>query len=182
MLHFGEFTISYKKLQNKHINYFLKGCPANGSSNPHLKDGPLGFNEPFTTFNALHNEMQTMITMMAQGKALTIPIVLIAVKLSFPPATSKAEAVAPSINAQKTRCAEGGSGMPFAERQSITKDPESEEVTKYKMMENSENADRNSPIPVYDRTTSNHICSIGWQESLLNDRSLVTLPKSSPKI
>ena len=88
------------------------------------------FIDPFATFNALHKAMQTIITIKAYGKALTIPIVLIAVKLSFPPATSKAEAVAPSINAQKTRCTGGGSGIPFAERQSITRDPESEEVTK----------------------------------------------------
>ena len=82
------------------------------------------------------------------GSALTMPIVWMAVKLSFPPATSNAVAVAPSVKAQNTRCTAGGSGIPFAERQSITSDPESDEVTKYNMIASKENTDKKFPIPV----------------------------------
>ena len=75
-------------------------------------------------------------------------MVCIAVKLFFPPATSNAVAVAPSVKAQNTLWTAGGSGTPFAERQSITRDPESDEVTKYKMMATKENTERKYPIPV----------------------------------
>ena len=47
------------------LAYFLKGCPASGSINPHSKEGPFGSSEPLTTFNALHNAMQTIITINA---------------------------------------------------------------------------------------------------------------------
>ena len=53
---------------------------------------------------------------------------------SFPPATSRAQAAAPSVSAQKTRCMIGGSGLPLAVMQSMTKEPESEEVMKYRTM------------------------------------------------
>ena len=52
-------------------------------------------------------------------------------------------AVAPSMRAQKTRCILGGSGSPLEARQSITREPESEEVTKYKIMANREKIERN---------------------------------------
>ena len=53
-----------------------------------------------------------------------------AVNPSLPPAVSKAVAVAPSVNAQKILCRMGGSGCPLAERQSITRDPLSDDVVK----------------------------------------------------
>ena len=53
-----------------------------------------------------------------------------AVKPSFPPAVSRAVAVAPSVKAQNILCSIGGSGWPLAERQSMTREPLSEDVVK----------------------------------------------------
>ena len=61
--------------------------------------------------------------------------------------TSRAVAVAPSIRAQKTRWILGGSGSPLELRQSMTREPESDDVTKYRMMANRENMERNWPMP-----------------------------------
>ena len=119
------------KIIQKYLDtYVLNGCPAIGSIKPILKAVPLGSIVPVATFKAFHNEKSVIRIIKEYGKALTIPMVRIAIKLFFPPATSRAVAVVPSINAQNTLCAGGGSGMPLAERQSITKDPESEDVTK----------------------------------------------------
>ena len=65
-----------------------------------------------------------------------IPAVCKAVSPPFPPAAKRALAVAPSIIAQKTLWIFGGSGSPLDVKQSITNEPESDEVTKYKTMAN----------------------------------------------
>ena len=117
-------------IQKYFDTHVLNGCPAIGSIKPVLKVGPLGSIVPVATFNAFHNEKSVMRIINEYGKALTIPMVRIAIKLFFPPATRRAVAVVPSIRAQNTLCTGGGSGMPLAERQSITKDPESDDVTK----------------------------------------------------
>ncbi len=65
--------------------------------------------------------------------------------LDIIPATSSAVAVAPSVTAQNIRWRMGGSGWPLAERQSITRDPLSEEVTKYRTMPARETTDINVP-------------------------------------
>ena len=57
-------------------------------------------------------------------------------KASGPPATNSAVAVAPSISAQKTLWILGGSGSPLDVKESITSEPESDEVTKYKTIAN----------------------------------------------
>ena len=71
-----------------------------------------------------------------------------AVKALDPPATRSPVAQAPSVTAQKILCMTGGSGWPFALRQSITKDPLSDDVTKYKTKLMIEITDRNVPAGV----------------------------------
>ena len=117
-------------IQRYFDTHVLNGCPAIGSIKPILKVGPFGSIVSVATFNAFHNEKSVMRIIKEYGKALTIPMVRIAIRLFSPPATSRAVAVVPSINAQNTLCTGGGSGMPLAERQSITRDPESDDVTK----------------------------------------------------
>ncbi len=59
------------------------------------------------------------------------PVVIAAVcSATSPPATSSAAATQPSMTAQNTRCAFGGSGLPPAVMMSMTSEPESAEVTK----------------------------------------------------
>ena len=50
--------------------------------------------------------------------------------LEVPPETRRAVAVTPWIRAQPSRWTRGGSGSPLEERQSMTREPESLEVTK----------------------------------------------------
>ena len=104
-----------------------------------------------------------------------------AINPSFPPATKSAVAVAPSINAQNTLWMAGGSGSPLDDKQSMTSDPESEEVTKYNTIAKRLKPERKGPICPNDLMTSNHICSIGWQDSFVIERSLVAVPKSFPR-
>jgi len=49
---------------------------------------------------------------------------------AFLPEYSNAAAVAPYVNDQKILCGMGGSGCPFAESISVTKEPESDDVIK----------------------------------------------------
>src|SRR5690554_7658126 len=64
---------------------------------------------------------------MANGKALTMVMVCSAFN---PPAINNTEAITPSSDAQKTRCHTGVLRAPPAAKESITKAPESAEVTK----------------------------------------------------
>jgi hypothetical protein len=56
----------------------------------------------------------------------------------LPPVYSSAIARAPIVAHQKTRCRTGGRGLPFEVRQSVISDPESAEVTRYRIMDNSD--------------------------------------------
>ena len=64
---------------------------------------------------------------MANGKALKMVAVCSAPN---PPANNKAAATTPSVDAQNTRCHTGVSGTPPEANESMTSDPESDEVTK----------------------------------------------------
>ena len=83
---------------------------------------------------------------MVYGKPAAMETVLRAVKALSPPATSKAVAAAPSVRAQKILCRIGGSGWPLDERQSMTKDPLSDDVTKYKTIPANDITDRKPPV------------------------------------
>ena len=88
-----------------------------------------------------------------------------ATRPSRPPAFSRAVAVAPSVRAQKIRCMTGGSGSGWiADRQSITREPLSELVTKYITILVSEITDRNVPRSPYCSITSNHISVVCRQD------------------
>ena len=50
--------------------------------------------------------------------------------------------------------------IPFDDKQSITNDPESEDVTKYRTIPKSEKTDKKRPTSPYDLIMSNHICSV----------------------
>src|SRR5690606_5346789 len=67
----------------------------------------------------------------ANGKALTIAAVCNALK---PPAISNTAATAPSVTTQNVRCHHGVSLRPPAASESITNEPESDEVTKKVMI------------------------------------------------
>lgn len=65
--------------------------------------------------------------MMVNGKPVDTAMVCSAVK---PPPNNKAIAIAPSMIAQNTRCGLGASTLPPAVIESMTNEPESDEVTK----------------------------------------------------
>ena len=69
----------------------------------------------------------------ANGKALVIAAVCRALR---PPAKSRTAATIPSVDAQKTRCQTGVSSMPPDDNESITSEPESDDVTKKVMINN----------------------------------------------
>src|SRR5690554_1449562 len=69
----------------------------------------------------------------ANGKALTILAVCSAPK---PPANSKAAATTPWVDAQNTRCQTGVLATPPDASESITIEPESDEVTKKVIIKN----------------------------------------------
>ena len=81
--------------------------------------------------NARHIPSAASIMMMANGSALAIVIVC---KALSPPARSNAPATTPSVDAQNTRCQTGVRAAPPAASESITSEPESEEVTKNVMI------------------------------------------------
>ncbi len=69
--------------------------------------------------------MNTMMTV--NGSAVVMAAVCNAVR---PPSTSRSAATTPSVTAQNTRLAPGGSGLPSVDRMSMTREPESDEVMK----------------------------------------------------
>ncbi len=83
--------------------------------------------------SARHMPAADIKIIIANGKALVIAAVC---RASRPPATSRTEATMPSVLAQKTRCQIGVSIMPPEDNESITNEPESDDVTKKVMMSN----------------------------------------------
>ncbi len=65
-----------------------------------------------------------------KGKAVAIEPVCSALKASAPPTYNKAMATKPSANVQNTLCFVGESTLPPAVIPSITRNPESDDVTK----------------------------------------------------
>ncbi len=63
----------------------------------------------------------------AKGKPAVMATVC---KATRPPPAKRTAATTPSVRAQNTRCATGGSRFPPAVMMSITNEPESEDVTK----------------------------------------------------
>ena len=51
----------------------------------------------------------------------------------------------------------GGSGSPLADKQSITKDPESDEDTKYRIIPIIDITDKKFPMSPYEFIRSNHM-------------------------
>ncbi len=72
-----------------------------------------------------------IIMMIAKGSALAMVIVCSALR---PPARSRADATTPSMLAQNTRCQTGVCSAPPAASESMTREPESDEVTKKVMI------------------------------------------------
>src|SRR5690554_7111233 len=81
--------------------------------------------------SARHMPKAAMSMITANGKALAMLMVCSA---DSPPATSSAEATAPCSVAQNTRCHTGVFAAPPEASESMTSEPESEEVTKKVMI------------------------------------------------
>src|SRR5690554_3896241 len=77
--------------------------------------------------SARHMPSAAIIIIIEKGKALRMVMVCSALS---PPANSKAEATTPEDEAQNTRCHTGVCNAPPEASASITKEPESAEVTK----------------------------------------------------
>ncbi len=77
--------------------------------------------------SARHMPSAAAIMIRENGRALAMVMVCSAPR---PPASRRAAATAPSLLAQNTRCQTGVTGAPPEARESITSEPESEEVTK----------------------------------------------------
>src|SRR5690554_77688 len=77
--------------------------------------------------SARHIPAAEIIMMTENGKALAIVMVCSAVS---PPANNNAAATTPSADAQNTRCQTGVMEAPPEANESITSEPESDEVTK----------------------------------------------------
>src|SRR5690606_8255629 len=101
----------------------------------------------------------------AKGNALTMAAVCKAVK---PPAISSTAATAPSVTTQKERCHHGVSLRPPAASESITNDPESDDVTKKVIINKTVNEETNS---VKGRFSNNLNKAMAWSfcTSLINE-------------
>ena len=74
-----------------------------------------------------------------------------------PPANNNAAATAPSVTTQNVRCHHGVSLRPPAASESITNEPESDEVTKKVMINNTVNDDTNSVKGRFSNNLNNAI-------------------------
>ena len=81
----------------------LYGAVPRGSKRLIAKAGPLGSKCPAATLHARQMATQMRHTRKVKGRPERVPAVWSATSPSFPPATSRAVAVAPSVKAQKTR-------------------------------------------------------------------------------
>ncbi len=110
-----------------------------------LNWGPFGSRSFPSIFRARHKAIHMKFSTIVYGSPAAMDMVCRALNALSPPDTSRAVAVAPSVKAQKIRWKMGGSGWPLAERQSITNEPLSDDVTKYNTMAASDTTDRKSP-------------------------------------
>ena len=86
----------------------------------------------------------------------------------------------PHATAQNTFRMAGGRGSPLAVMQSITMEPESDEVTKYRAIPNIDVTGKKIPMPFWVNMTSNLICSMARQDNLTALLSVATDAISSP--
>ena len=112
--------------------------------------------------SARHSPQADSSMITANGKAVAMVMVCRALS---PPAINSTAAITPSVEAQNTRCQTGVSVRPPADSESITSEPESEDVTK-KVMIN---------ITVMNETTS-----VSGRRSYSLNRAMAVFDWTSP--
>ena len=97
------------------------------------------FSSPASSLQAMRRPWHIQKSKNVKGRPKIIGRACTAFKAAFGLSSlaeaSKAHAAAPSVKAQKTLCAIGGSRTPLAARMSTIYEAESEEVTRYKTMQ-----------------------------------------------
>ena len=134
------------------------------SSRPVVNFGPWGSRSPPSILTARHNATHIKQSNIVYGTPDAIDMDCKATRPSAPPALNRAVAVAPSVRAQNMRWMTGGSASPLAERQSMTREPLSELVTKYRITLIKDITDRNVPRSPYCSITSNHMSFFPLQD------------------